>query len=318
MRAFTRYAWGVLGYHLLVVMWGAFVRATGSGAGCGNHWPLCNGEVIPRAGAIETAIELAHRLTSALALLLVVGLVAAARRGFPPGHPARRAAWASLALLVVEALVGAGLVLFGWVAQDASFARGWVMGLHLANTFLLLAALALTAAWAERPGGLELAGRAPLALAASVAGAALLVTGVTGAVAALGDTLFPAVSFAEGLRQDRAAGSHVLLRLRVLHPFAAIAASAALIALARLALRLRAEERVRRAALALVALVAVQMLVGLVNVALLAPVAVQILHLLLADLVWIAFVLLAAAALAPGSAEARSPARPLAPAAQGS
>jgi cytochrome c oxidase assembly protein subunit 15 len=318
MRAFARYAWGVLGYNLLVIVWGAFVRATGSGAGCGNHWPLCNGQVIPRAPALETAIELAHRLTSGLALLLVVGLVVLARRTFAPGHPARRAAWASLALMIVEALVGAGLVLFGWVASDDSPARGWAMGVHLANTFLLLGALALTADRAGRTGAAGPGAPAPLPLAAGLAGAALLVTGVTGAVAALGDTLFPAVSFAEGLRQELSAGSHALLRLRVLHPFAAIAGSVALIAFARLALRLRPDERVRRASLALVGLVAVQMLVGLVNVLLLAPVALQLVHLLLADLVWIAFVLLAAAALAPGRAEERAGVRPLAQATQGS
>jgi heme a synthase len=318
MRAFARYAWGVLGYNLLVVLWGAFVRATGSGAGCGNHWPLCNGQVFPRAHAVETAIEFSHRLTSGLALVLVVGLVAWSRRALPAGHPARRAAWASLGLMVVEALVGAGLVLYGWVARDASAARGWVMGVHLTNTFLLLGALALTADWAERPGGVDRAGRGPLALGVWLGGAALLVTGVTGAIAALGDTLFPAVSFAEGLRQELSAESHVLLRLRVLHPFASIAAAASLVALARLALRHRPDDRVRRAALALVGLVAVQMIVGLVNVALLAPVLLQLVHLLLADLVWIAFVLLAAAALAPEAAEMRLSARPLAPAPQGS
>jgi cytochrome c oxidase assembly protein subunit 15 len=317
MRAFSRYAWGVLAYNLLVVLWGAVVRATGSGAGCGNHWPLCNGQVIPPAHAVETAIEFGHRLTSGLALVLVVALVPWARRAFPPRHPARAAAWASLGFMVLEALVGAGLVLFGWVAKDASLARGWVMGVHLANTFLLLAALALTADWSQRPGGVG-AARGPLALGVGLGGAALLVTGATGAIAALGDTLFPAVTFAEGLRQELSTESHVLLRLRVLHPFAAITAAAALIALARLALRHRPDERVRRAALALVGLVAAQTLVGVVNVALLAPVVLQLVHLLLADLVWVAFVLLAAGALAPGGREVRASERPLASAPQGS
>jgi len=312
MRAFTKFAWAVLGYNLLVVLWGALVRATGSGAGCGNHWPLCNGVVLPRDPATATLIEFGHRLTSGLALLLVVALVVGARRAFAEGHPARRAAWASLGLMIVEALVGAGLVLFGWVAQDASFARGWVMGVHLANTFLLLGALALAADWSAHPGGFSLSGRGPLTLAAWLAAAALLVTGVTGAVAALGDTLFPSTSFAEGLRRELSSESDILLRLRILHPFAAIAAAAALLGIARMALRLRPDDRVRRASLALVGLVAVQMLVGLLNVALLAPVVLQLVHLLLADLVWIALVLLAAAALAPAAtAGERSPNRPL-------
>ena len=135
MRAFTRFAWAVLAYNLGVVAWGAFVRATGSGAGCGRHWPLCNGEVVPRAPAVATLIELAHRITSGLSLALVVALAIWAARALPRGHAARSASLWALALVVTEALVGAGLVLFGWVAKDASFARGWVMGVHLANTF---------------------------------------------------------------------------------------------------------------------------------------------------------------------------------------
>jgi cytochrome c oxidase assembly protein subunit 15 len=218
--------------------------------------------------------------------------------------------------MIVEALVGAGLVLFGWVAQDDSFARGWVMGIHLANTFLLLGALALTADWSENPGGFA-PDRGPMVLAAWLGVAALLVTGVTGAVAALGDTLFPATSFAEGLREELSSEASILLRLRVLHPFAAIAAAAALLGVARLALRLRPDERVRRPAVALVALVAAQMVVGLVNVWLLAPVALQLVHLLLADLVWIALVLLVAGALAPGPAGARASAHRFDPAPQG-
>ncbi len=48
---FSRYAWGVLLWNVLVALWGAYVRATGSGAGCGSHWPTCNGEILPRAPA---------------------------------------------------------------------------------------------------------------------------------------------------------------------------------------------------------------------------------------------------------------------------
>ncbi|WP_242343682.1 COX15/CtaA family protein [Anaeromyxobacter terrae] len=303
MRSFTRFAWAVLTYNLLVVAWGAFVRATGSGAGCGKHWPMCNGQVVPRAPAVETVIEFTHRAMSGVALLLVVALVVAAVRAFPAGHPVRKAAWASLGLMILEALVGAGLVLFGWVAKDTSFARGWVMGVHLANTFLLLGALALTADWSAQPGGMRFAGRGAIAGGLWLGFASVLLAGVTGAVAALGDTLFPATSFVEGLRQELSTEAHVLLRLRVLHPFAAIATAGVLLLVARLALRLRPDARVRRAALGLVGLVAVELLAGVVNVALAAPVWLQLVHLLLADLIWIALVLLAAASLAPGRVE---------------
>src|SRR5512146_257298 len=188
MRALTRFAWSVLAVNLAVVAWGAFVRATGSGAGCGRHWPSCNGEIVPREPAVATAIEFAHRATSGIALLLVVALVVAAVRALPRGHAARRAAWASLAFMIAEALVGAGLVLYGWVAKDTSPARGWVMAIHLVNTFLLLASLALTAEWSGRPGGLVLAGRAGVAATLLAGAAAIVLAGITGAIAALGDT----------------------------------------------------------------------------------------------------------------------------------
>jgi cytochrome c oxidase assembly protein subunit 15 len=304
MRPFTRFAWAVLGYNLAVVAWGAFVRATGSGAGCGKHWPMCNGEVVPRDPATATIVEFTHRAMSGVALLLVVALVVWAIRAFPVSHPARKAAWASLGLMILEALVGAGLVLFGWVAKDTSFARGWVMGVHLTNTFLLLGALALTADWSARPGGMRFAERGVLAGALWLAFVTVLLAGVTGAIAALGDTLFPATSFAQGLEQELSTEAHVLLRLRILHPLAAVVAAAVLLFVARLAFRHRPDARVRRAALSLALLVAAELLVGVVNVALLAPVWLQLVHLLVADLAWIALVLLAAASLAPTPVEA--------------
>jgi cytochrome c oxidase assembly protein subunit 15 len=304
MRAFTRFAWSVLAVNLAVVGWGAFVRATGSGAGCGKHWPTCNGEIVPRAPAVATAIEFAHRASSGIALLLVAALAVWAVRAFPRRHAARRAALASLALIVVEALVGAGLVLFGWVAKDASAARGWVMAIHLTNTFLLLGALSLTAEWSGRPGP-ALAGRGATAVAFGAGLLAVLLAGVTGAIAALGDTLFPATSFAAGLRDELSGDAHLLLRLRLLHPFVAIAAGAALLALARVALRTRSDARVRSLAVTLAALVALEIAAGAVNVLLLAPVWLQIVHLLLADGVWIAVVLLASATLAAGAVPAR-------------
>ncbi|MBI5068318.1 MAG: COX15/CtaA family protein [Deltaproteobacteria bacterium] len=298
MPAFTRFAWAVLGYNLLVVAWGAFVRATGSGAGCGQHWPTCNGQVLPRAPRLETVIEFTHRATSGIALVLVVVLLVWAFRAFPRGHAARKAAVAALAFMISEALVGAGLVLYGWVARDTSAARGWVMAIHLTNTFLLLAALALCAEWSRRPGGLA-APPGRLRTLLGVALLAVLVTGITGAIAALGDTLYPARSLAHGLEQELAPGATLLLRLRLLHPFVAVAAAVATALAARGALHARPRGRVPGLATAVLTLVAGQLVLGAVNVALLAPVALQLAHLLVADLTWIALVLLASAALGP-------------------
>src|SRR5271169_3222577 len=99
-RALGGFAWGVVGYNILVVLWGAFVRATGSGAGCGDRWPLCNGVVTPRAPRIETVIEFTHRATSGLALMGVAGLCVWAFVLFPRGHRTRLFAALSMAFLL--------------------------------------------------------------------------------------------------------------------------------------------------------------------------------------------------------------------------
>src|SRR6266545_7603351 len=112
LNRFATYAWAALGYNLFVIVWGAYVRASVSGDGCGSHWPLCNGEIIPSVGQTKTLIELTHRLSSGLALLMVVGLVAWAWRAYPKKHMVRQAAMFSLLFILTEALVGAGLVLF--------------------------------------------------------------------------------------------------------------------------------------------------------------------------------------------------------------
>ncbi|HEV3050812.1 MAG TPA: COX15/CtaA family protein, partial [Longimicrobium sp.] len=288
---FARYAWFVLAYNVAVVLWGAFVRASGAGAGCGRHWPRCNGVVIPRDPSTETLIEFTHRATSGLALLAVVAMLWMAFRRFPRRHPVRTGAVWSMVLMLTEAGVGAGLVLLEYVAGNDSPWRAAWMAVHLTNTFLLLGALALTAWWAS--GGLPVRVRGH-GLAGTLALAPLglvLLVGVTGAVTALGDTLFPKTSV--GLDS----GVHFLQRLRIVHPLLAIAtAGFAMFAASRLRV-LRPGRRTARLATAASMLLGIQLLVGMLNVALLAPIHMQIIHLLLADSVWLALVLLAASAL---------------------
>lgn len=297
-RTLQRFGWAVVAYNVLVIAWGALVRATGSGAGCGRHWPTCQGEVVPRSRALETVIEFTHRSTSGLALLAVVALVVLARRALPPGHAARRAALAGLVLMLVEAALGAALVLFGWVARDASPERGWVMAVHLTNTLLLLGALVLAAAWAGAPSGPLPGGRLRATRLIGLAALALVLAGASGAIAALGDTLHPATSFAAGMQQDLDASSSLLLRLRVLHPPIAVAAALAVAWAAR-----RSAEVVgagaERLALTATASAWAQVAAGVVNLALLAPVWMQLVHLVLADVTWIALVALAARVLRP-------------------
>src|SRR5687767_5652039 len=147
MPALARYAWLVLAYNVAVILWGAYVRATGSGAGCGSHWPLCNGQVLPRSPDAAMMIEFSHRLTSGLALVAVVALAIWIRRSCPPGHPARLGGALSVLFMLTEAAVGAGLVLFQLVADNATIARAMFIAVHLLNTFILLACITLTAWW---------------------------------------------------------------------------------------------------------------------------------------------------------------------------
>ncbi|NUP06670.1 MAG: heme A synthase [Polyangiaceae bacterium] len=279
---------------MFVVAWGALVRATGSGAGCGSHWPTCQGEVIPLAPTTATIIELTHRVTSSLALIIVIVQLVAALIIFPRGHLARRASGWSVFFMITEALIGAGLVLFEKVAHDKSIARGWWMSAHLLNTFTLLACLGL-AVFASSREGTPMAkprGRSWLMLASALG--AVLVTGVTGAIAALGDTLFPATSLREGLVMDLSPQAHVFLQLRALHPFAAAITAVHLLVVASAFSRSGKDARTREAARRVGILVVLQIAVGVANLALAAPTAMQLVHLLVADVLWLALVALTA------------------------
>lgn len=298
--ALARFAWGVLAYCLLVVAWGAFVRATGSGAGCGDHWPTCNGNVIPRPQSAATVIEFTHRLMSGATLLLVIGLLVGALRLYPREHRVRKGAILVVGFTLSEALLGAGLVLFKLVAHNASVYRAIAMSAHLVNTFLLLAVLALTAWWASGGPSIRLRGQGAVAASLALAFVALLALGVSGAVTALGDTLFPVRDHAEAVRQSFTPGAHFLVRLRTLHPYIAGSVGLYLLLIAGLVSFLRPAPGTKRWAQATATLFGVQIALGLVNVLLKAPVWMQLVHLLAADAVWITFVLLAASGLAVG------------------
>ena len=296
MARLARYTWGVLVYNLAVIAWGAYVRATGSGAGCGAHWPLCNGEVVLRAPAIETIIEFSHRATSGVALISVVVLFFWARRVTPVGHPARLGATLSVVFMLTEAALGAGLVLFQLVAQDASAARALAVGAHLLNTFLLLAALTLCVYWASGGPALVLRPRREGRGRLMFGVLAIPLVSVAGAITALGDTLFPSESLAAGLSADLSATSHMLIRLRTIHPVLAVMVAVYLMtSVWQIAGRRPVGLLTART---VTWLIASQLLAGVLNVVLLAPVWLQLLHLLLADAVWIGYVFLCADALA--------------------
>ncbi len=296
---FALYAWGTLGYNLLVILWGAVVRATGSGAGCGAHWPLCNGEVIPWAPSVEMIIEYSHRLTSGLALVSTIVLIVWAYRRYPKGHIVRAAATVAMIFMITEALVGAGLVLLEYVAFNESVARAYWMAAHLMNTFLLLAALTLTAWWASGNPAWQWRNQGMVRGVLLLATVAMLILGSSGAVTALGDTL--------ALRGNIDPSSSVfvatLVELRIYHPLLAFGVGAILLLTAWVAATQRPTRQTWWFSRSLVGVFVVQLLIGAVNVALKAPVAMQLIHLLVADALWILLILLGAAALAP---EARS------------
>jgi heme a synthase len=285
---FQRFAWAVLAYNILVILWGALVRATGAGAGCGSHWPLCNGAVVPPAPGVKTLIEFTHRLSSGLALVAVALLCWWAFRAFPKGHRVRRFAVLSVVFILVEALLGAGLVLLEYVDQNKSVGRAFYLSAHLVNTQILLATLTLTAWYARRPDAAGI-GRGVLAGSLPV----MLVVGVSGAIAALGDTLFPATSLAEGVRQEMSSTAHFLLRLRIFHPALALLGGAYVLFAGLKVIKARISQAATTIAWWTWGLVFVQLVAGAINVLLLAPVWMQLVHLLLADILWIALVLLA-------------------------
>jgi heme a synthase len=293
--ALRRFAWGVLAYFIAVILWGTLVRATGSGAGCGNHWPLCNGTVMQHSASVNTMIEFTHRITSGISLFSVVGLLWWTIAGTVRGHLARAAAVASVVFTLIEAMLGAFLVKLGLTAQSQSPMRPAYLALHLTNTLLLLAALTLTAHLLSRSkgflrGSIRLV--APFGAIATVV--VVMIVGVTGSLAALGDTLFPATSLGSALAEDFSAGSGWLVRWRWTHPTVAFFASVFLIwLLVRAAQRSAAWDNRRLSALVLLLLATVYTL-GVLDVVLLAPLWVQVAHLLAADSLWAALVVLTA------------------------
>ena len=293
--ALRRFAWGVLAYFIAVILWGALVRATGSGAGCGDHWPLCNGTVIQHSPHVGTMIEFTHRVTSGISFFAVVALLWWTLAGTARGHLARGTAVAAVVFTVIEAALGALLVELGLTAQSQSPLRAPYLALHLTNTLLLLATLTLTAHLLSRRAGYL---RGNVHIAAPFVGIAslvlVLVVGVTGSLAALGDTLFPARSLGAAFEHDFSTTSQWLVRWRWTHPAVAFLASVFLIWLLVRAAQRRSHWDNRALSALVLILLALQYLLGILAVAFLAPVWLQIVHLFGANVLWSAIVVLAA------------------------
>lgn len=300
MSAFAKYAWFALAYNVLVILWGVFLRASKSGDGCGEHWLTCNGEIIPAAPQFKTIIEFSHRMTTAIDGIVMLILVVWALKiwyGRRDGH-SRQVMWASLASLffvITEAAVGAGLVLTGNTALNVTDTRPfWAMG-HLINTFILLTFLTLTAWYASRERKAIFKFERKALLFIVIGTAALLFVGLSGSLAALSNMLFPSTSLAEGVAKDFSAASNMILRLRLSHPILSILTAVYMIFIAGWLKKNPGDDpSVSRWSNALSLLIIGQVIFGAATLLTLGPIVMQLGHLLLADIVWIVFVLLSA------------------------
>lgn len=292
-KTFMRYSWFMVAYNVMVILWGAVVRATGSGAGCGNHWPLCNGEILPELAQLETKIELIHRITSTLDGFLIILLVVFAYRTYSRSSHVFKWALAALAFVLIEGLLGRMLVVQNWVADNVSVMRAVAVSIHLVNTYFLLATLTVTAWLGNKGKQIEFRKMRIVNI--------LLITGITlsiifsamGAVTALGDTLFPAESISFDLAKNFSPSNNFLIKLRVIHPIMAILTSSYLFITIQVVMKRGLGKMVNMRGKWLKGVIMLQVLAGGFTILTLAPLFMQILHLFLADVFWISLVLFA-------------------------
>ena len=286
-------SWILVVYTLLIIAWGAWVRISGSGAGCGDHWPLCHGTAVPLGAEWRTWIEVSHRYSTALFGILVIAQIAFIRTLMPSGHPARRWVWLTLLLTISEALIGRFLVKQGLVNESQSIYRLVVMPLHLLNTSLLLCAEVATAE--SLRSGLcnsstiyshsniySHSKRRTLHIyALAIAVIALL---ISGAIAALGSHLMPSQSLLDGLQHDLSLDAHPAVRLRVLHPLLGLLIPMGLWLFITFSANDTSTPQAVAARKHLLWALAITVLIGISTLGLLSPTWLKLLHLTAANL----------------------------------
>ncbi|MEO7538776.1 MAG: COX15/CtaA family protein [Pyrinomonadaceae bacterium] len=306
LTAFAKYAWFVLAWNLLVILWGVFLRASKSGDGCGQHWLTCHGEVIPTAPELKTVIEFSHRITSSLAGILIIILVVWAFRRWQRLRTEQervtlKMAAGSLIFVVIEGLLGAGLVLTGNTAETLTPERPLWMAGHLVNTLILVGFLTMTARYGSGAARVSFKIDRQYLAAISIGIAAIFIVGITGSIAALSSMIFPPGTITEGIATDFSPTSHILLRLRILHPVTAILTAVFLIFLTGwLTKETASEPGVSRWSNVISLLVLAQLGAGAATLLMKAPIVMQLVHLLLVDLIWISYVIFASNFLSAG------------------
>ena len=290
-KRLSRYSLFVLAYNVFVILFGAYVRASGSGAGCGQHWPLCNGDIVPLNPRFETIIEFTHRITSGLSLVFILILFIWVFRSNKAGSRIRKAAGFALGFVIIEAIVGAGLVMFQLVEGNDSAARAAVIAIHLINTYLLLGSILLVYLWSRKDGHINFSLIPYSRIIIIIVTLTLLLLGSSGAITALGDTLFPAGSLSEGMAQDLNGSAHFLIQLRIYHPMIAVGLGFLIFGFVRYSRKFITTSNGMRFSNFLLAGFIIQIFIGTLNVLLLAPIWMQVIHLFTADSIWLLYVL---------------------------
>ena len=219
---FGGFCFTVLCFCLLVILWGAWVRISHSGDGCGQSWPSCQGKYLIDSGEQgKTWIEWIHRATSGLFGIAVILLVVLAFLKFPFRHPICKSAFFVLFFTISEALIGARLVLTGLTGGNTSFLRVLTMNLHLLNSVLLTSSLFILWRFLLGKHFSALDSFKKKKYFFSVIFVFFLIA-FFGSVSSLSSSFFPSTSLWEGAALDFNSQSHWLVRLRVLHPILAL------------------------------------------------------------------------------------------------
>lgn len=266
---------------ILSILAGAFVRATGSGDGCGSTWPTCKGKIIPQLSDTSEIIEFSHRSISGI-LLIVTLIIFTKSRNMSKGSITRTTVNFLTFFVVFEAAIGAVIVLYEWVGLNSSLPRIVAVPIHLVNTFGLLACYAiLYKVLLNNFKNIKQLWDRRFVFVAFL----FLLSGATGSITALADVLFPSASFFEGLMEDFDRTSELLTRLRILHPIVATGLSAALIIESR---NIQKDYKIDVKFLQLLVIVAVTL--GVLNVLSNIVLLLSIFHLAIADLLWITYI----------------------------